>query len=194
MSRNKDLKILEGIKTGDSEILQKFYIDNFNYVKGYILENSGNESDVEDVFQDALLIIHQKLKKNPILLSSSFRTYFYSVCKNLWRNKMRKNIRLSFSEEAELDLEESDVSMTEALENNEKESLYQKHFLKLSDTCKELLHMIFEGKKMKEIAATIGYAEGYTRKKKFECKKNLMVMIEKDPIYQELVDTPEKNI
>ena len=46
---------------------------------------------------------------------------------------------------------------------------------------------------MKDIGIVIGSSEGYARKKKFECKKTLLEMIKKDPIYQELIETSAKN-
>ena len=39
---------------------------------------------------------------------------------------------------------------------------------------------------MAEIAKIMGYSVAYTRKKKFECKKRLLEMIEIDPIFEEL--------
>ncbi|MHA7056062.1 hypothetical protein ACWGOQ_0002510 [Aquimarina sp. M1] len=40
---------------------------------------------------------------------------------------------------------------------------------------------------MKEIANITGYTEGYARKKKFQVKEHLLLMIKKDPVYLELV-------
>lgn len=72
------------------------------------------------------------------------------------------------------------------MEEKEREHLYRKYFLKLSDACRELLQLVFLQKSMKEIAKVTGYSEGYTRKKKFNCKKSLLERIEQDPLYQEL--------
>ncbi len=191
MSNIEDLKILEGIAAGDEGIITRFYKKNLPYIKGYVLQNSGNEQDVEDVFQDALVFVYQKVKTGSLELHSSLRTYFYGVCKNIWRNRLRKNGRQIVTEII-LDLETVDPSVIQEIEDKEREHVYRKHFVKLKDTCKEVLSMVFEGKSMKEISAVTGYSEGYTRKKKFECKKSLIEMIEKDPLYKELQQTPEK--
>ncbi len=192
MSNTKDQKILEGIVAGDEVILKTFYKNNLRYVRGYILKNSGNEADVEDVFQDALVFLYQKLKTDTLELHSSLSTYFYGVCKNIWRNRLRKNRKMVIVDDISEDTEIENPSILKEIEDKEREHVYRKYFINLSGTCREVLTLLFEGNSMKEIAKTTGYSEGYTRKKKFECKKSLIEMIEKDPIYKELQLTPEK--
>ncbi|WP_109434202.1 MULTISPECIES: RNA polymerase sigma factor [Aquimarina] len=192
MSSTEERKILEGIVAGDEVIITTFYKQNLQYVRQYILQNSGNESDVEDVFQDALVLIYQKLKADSLELHSSLRTYFYGVCKNIWRNRLRKNKKMVITEEIPDDAESIPPAVIEYIAQKEQEHVYRKHFLKLSDSCREILQLLFQGKSMKDIATITGYSEGYTRKKKFDCKRSLIQMIEKDPIYQELYLTPEK--
>ena len=44
--------LINGIIKGDTLTLKNFYKDTMVYIQRYILENSGNTEDVEDVFQD----------------------------------------------------------------------------------------------------------------------------------------------
>ncbi|WP_025743415.1 RNA polymerase sigma factor [Aquimarina pacifica] len=194
MNNTEDQKILKGIVAGDEGVLTKFYKDNIKYIRPYILRNSGCEEDVEDVFQDGLVFIYQKLKEDTIKIepSSSFRSYFFGVCKNIWRNRLRKNKRLVVTEDMSDDEEMIDPEVLTDIEDRDREHVYRTHFMNLSDTCREVLNLLFLGKSMKEISETTGYTEGYTRKKKFECKESLLQMIEKDPIYQELHQDSEK--
>ncbi len=192
MSNIEDRKFLEGILSGDEVIIKAFYKKNLSYISGYILKNSGNEADVEDVFQDALILIYQKLKSDSLELHSSLSTYFYGICRNIWRNRLRKNKKMVITEDVVHDEEGIPPEIIEEIAQKEREHVYRKHFLKLSNTCREVLGLLFQGNSMKEIAHITGYSEGYTRKKKFECKKSLIEMIEKDPAYKELQLTPEK--
>ncbi|KAA1242490.1 RNA polymerase sigma factor [Aquimarina sp. RZ0] len=191
-SNTEEHKIIEGIVAGDESVLKIFYKKNYAYIRGYILQNSGDEADAEDVFQDALVLIYQKLSAGSLEFNSSLRTYFYGVCKNMWRNRLRKKKKLVIDDVIVQDSEEVDVSALEEIEHKEKEQLYRKYFLKLSDACKELLELVFSGRNMKEISDITGYSEGYARKKKFDCKRMLIEMIENDPIYRELNVTSEK--
>lgn len=188
----EEQKILEGIVAGDEMTITKFYKKNLPYVRKYILQNLGNEEDVEDVFQDAMIFIYQKLKTDSLEIHSSIRTYFYGVCKNIWRNKVRKNKRLVLTEYLPEDIKIISPAVLKDLECKEQEYIYYKYFLRLSNTCREVLCLLFQGMSMKEIAKITGYSEGYTRKKKFECKRHLIEMIEKDPVYPELQDNPVK--
>ncbi|MDY8138476.1 sigma-70 family RNA polymerase sigma factor [Aquimarina sp. 2201CG5-10] len=193
MNRIEDQEIIEGIVNGDELIIKDFYKNNLHYISSYILQNSGREEDVEDVFQDALVFMYQKLRSGSLEIDgSTLKTYFYAVCKNIWRNRLRKNKKLTFKEDMLTIVESIEDSIIEEIENKEREHLFRKCFLKLNDTCRVVLSLVFEGKSMKEISEKTGYSEGYTRKKKFECKKSLIEMIEKDPMYIEVYLTSEK--
>ncbi len=191
MNNPEDQKILEGIATGNEVIITAFYKNNLPYIRRYILQNSGREEDVEDVFQDALVLIYQKLKENSLELHSSLRTYFYGICKNIWRNRLRKNKKMVITEDDLNTQEIVDAVIIQDLEYRDREHVYRKHFLRLNNTCRELLKLLFLGNSMKDISNITGYSEGYARKKKFDCKKALLEMIEKDPMYQELKITSE---
>ncbi len=183
---DKDRIIIAGIIKGDEVILKKFYRDNFRYIQGYITQNYGNPEDVEDIFQDALVFLYQKLSSGSVEITSSIRTYFYGVCKNMWRNRLRKKKKLIINDVESLQELQMDYTTVDESKNEDQEHLYRKYFLKLSITNKKILQLFFEGKSMKEIATITGYSEGYTRKKKFEAKRQLAAMIEEDPLYRKL--------
>ncbi len=185
--KSNDQRIITGIINGNDKVLNQFYRENIRYIQGYILRNYGNEQDVEDVFQDAMVVLYQKLRSGVLEINVPITTYFYGICKNTWRNRLRKNKRLIIGEEFEVYEKTSyDISVGET-EHKEKEHLYRKHFQNLSADHRKILHLFFEGKSMKEISLIIGCTEGYTRKKKFMAKKKLIKMIEGDPCYGELM-------
>ncbi len=185
-----DIKILEGIAGGDETILKYFYKKNFRGVRKYILANNGTEEDTEDVFQDSLIIIYQKLTKGMIELNCSVHTYFYSICKNVWRNRLRKNDKLEIHDDI-VSISNSIVSdINDDIERGDREHIYRKHFMKLDGKCRSLLSLLFEGKSAREVATALNYSEIYVRKKKFGCKECLLRMIRQDPIYKELILNP----
>jgi len=185
--KSNDQRIITGIINGDEKVLNQFYRENIRYIQGYILRNYGNAQDVEDVFQDAMVVLYQKLKSGVLEIRVPITTYFYGICKNTWRNRRRKNKRLVIEEEFEVYESTSyDISLEE-IEHKEKEHLYRKHFQNLSTDHRKILCLFFEGKSMKEISLIIGCTEGYTRKKKFMAKKKLIKMIEEDPCFGELM-------
>ncbi|MBQ4819726.1 sigma-70 family RNA polymerase sigma factor [Aquimarina sp. MMG016] len=185
MNDIEDQRVLEGIRTGNRAVIKEFYKENFKYIRKYIIQNSGNQEDVEDVFQDAMMILYEKIEFEPLELKASLRTYFFGICKNLWKKRLRRMKKIIISDEV-FTSEEIQEDITTILDTNDREYLYRKYFIQLSDTCQQLLSLVFKNKTTLEIASSMGYSEGYTRKKKFECKKNLIERVEKDPMYDEL--------
>ncbi|WP_350291580.1 sigma-70 family RNA polymerase sigma factor [uncultured Croceitalea sp.] len=186
MSTKKDTEILHGFITGNSLVLREIYSRHFPEVKSYIVKNSGTENDAKDIFQDALVITYQKLKSDSLNLECSLATYIFAVSRNLWMNSLRKR-KKTISVDAVLDISVNlEKGILYEIERQERVSLYQKHFLKLGENCQQVLKHFFLGKKMQEIASLMDYTHAYTRKKKFECKKKLLEMIEADPVYSEL--------
>lgn len=186
MNNNTQNTIINGILSGNHAIIKAFYEKHLPQVKSFILKNSGNESDAEDVFQDAMVFIYEKLESDSLQLTSSLGTYVYSVSKYIWMNKLKRSQKiihhdgiLSFSTSEDADI------VTE-LHTKEKEYVYEKAFLKLGAGCQELLSLFFRGLPMKKIAEQKGCSEAYARKKKYECKNKLEEIIQKDPVFKEL--------
>lgn len=187
---NKDF-IINGILSGDHAIIKAFYEKHLPQVKSYILKNSGSETDAEDVFQDAMVFVYEKLENNSLQLTSSLGTYVYSICRNLWLNKLKRNQK-TVNHEGILSMSKaSDTDIIDQISTNERRYIFQKYFLKLGMGCQELLSLFFEGVSMKDIAIQKGYSETYARKKKFKCKNQLVAMVKKDPIFEEIKINPK---
>ncbi len=178
--------IINGIISGDRTVIKAFYEKHLPQVKSFILKNSGSEADAEDVFQDAMVFVYEKLENKSLKLTSSLGTYVYSVCRNLWMNKLKRSQKMIHHEGILSISAAEDASILDEINEKEKEFVYQKCFLKLGKGCQELLALFFKGIAMKDIAQQKGYSDAYTRKKKFECKNKLEEMIRKDPFFNEL--------
>jgi len=185
---NKD-QIIEGIIRGDQYTLNHFYRKQTDYVGGFILGNQGNLEDVEDTVQEALIELYKKLKFDGLQIKSSISTYFFGMCKNIWLTRLKSKKRLIIRDIKADGKEDVNDSLKNYLEEDEKRHLYLRSFQKLNDENRLVLGLYFDGKSMREIAKTMGFTEGNTRKKKFKAKKKLMEIIEKDPMYRELEHT-----
>lgn len=186
MKNRQESNIVKGFLAGKENVIRLFYERNFQKIKVFIEKNSGTETDAEDVFQEAIIITYQKLRAGSLQLECSLGTYVFAVSRNIWMNTLRKRNKIrSWDKLPEI----SDTMQTTILEDIhtlERLALYQKYFLKLGENCQRLLGFFFSGKRMSEIADSMGYSGGYARKKKFECKKRLIEMVEQDPLYEEL--------
>jgi RNA polymerase sigma factor (sigma-70 family) len=190
MIRYSDEAIIEGLKLRRDDMIKYVYRELYPVVKSMVVSNSGTDEDAEDIFQDALVIVYKKGKDEELVLSSSFKTFFYSICKNIWLQRLGKlkNIHQIFVEiEEPVTLPESITKEMYTVEN-EKIKLYQKHFLGLGDDCQKVLRLFLRKMSLREIAEIMGYkTEKYAKTRKYECKEELKNRILNDPNYLNLI-------
>ena len=192
-------KILNISQNSDQELLKKIKenSDNLGYVYKNCKSNSirfmkkmtskMNEYELEDVFQDAILVLYEKITKGNFELTCSFQTYLNSVCRFQLLNTFNKSeITVDFIENNEDDDDNSELSylnITDSLDviDNTNEPYFQaieKALLKIKEAgghCYELLTLFWYHKKsMNELAETFGYSNAdNTKNQKARCQKRL---------------------
>jgi len=177
--------ILKGIREKDNKVLHYIYQDNYPTIKKHIVNNSGNDQDAKDIFQDAIIIIFNKSRKNDFKLDCDFSTYLYSVCKLLWLKelKKKKDEKSNIEELEELQNYQDDIIGSDGV--SEKYAIYYKYINKLGYDCQKVLRLFYDGVKVNEIANIMGYKnEHIVRSKKFKCKEKLLKWVRKDPNFK----------
>jgi RNA polymerase sigma factor (sigma-70 family) len=184
-----DQEILDGIKRQDSEILLFIYKKNFRSVKHYIENNSGNEKDAEDIFQDVLITLFDKIRLNTLNLHCSFHTYLFSVLKFAWLRQLALKDQKRFSIEDCDDFSNEYLGLTDDLLKTERRNMFLQHFNEISQDCQKIIRLILKGYTITEITKVMGYqSEQHTKNRRFRCKKNLIERILKNPNYKELTN------
>lgn len=183
-------KIIEGFRKNDNVFLEKFYKKHYPMIKTLVNNNKGNDYDAKDIYQEAFIIIYNLIKKNEFYLSCSFKTYLYSICRNLWLGQLyKKKIRKEefIDNERFITIEnEIDVDLEYIL--NFKYKIFKRNFDKLEDECRQILILFLKKMSFKEIANIMGYKnESQARKRKFRCKLSLLKNIKNDQAYLELI-------
>jgi RNA polymerase sigma factor (sigma-70 family) len=181
-------EIIEGIKERDSRILDHIYENYIHLITDLVRQNSGTNEDAKDIYQDAILIIYQRVRKNELKLNCTFGTYIYSVCRLLWlKNLEKKKTERKYLDEKSNYIELDD-NLLDIFEKNDRQKLYQYHFNKLSFKCQKILELSLAGISANEIARILNFkSEVYVRKRKHICKENLVSKIKMDHRYRELV-------
>jgi RNA polymerase sigma factor (sigma-70 family) len=187
-----DKAILEGLREQKKGCIEYLYREFFPVVRSIVVRNSGNQQDVEDVFQDALVILYKRCKNNDFMLNSSLKTYFYAVGKNIWLQRLERKYQLRYQadfevNESEIRYESEDFGLRE--DNLERMRLYREHFYALGPDCQKLLKLFFSKKSMRDIAMILGYKdEKYAKFRKYLCKNMLANRIKDDPRCREYFD------
>jgi RNA polymerase sigma factor (sigma-70 family) len=83
-----DREVVLGILNNSEEALNKLYIGYYPMVLQFILNNSGDEADAKDVYQEAIIVLYDKIKSGSFELSSKLKTYLYSVSRRIWLKKL----------------------------------------------------------------------------------------------------------
>ncbi len=188
MTKYKVEDIIEGIRQNDVKILTYVYNTFYPQIKFLIINNSGSEDDAQDIFQEAIVVIYRKLTQNQLKISCTFKTYLYSVCRLLWLKQLEKT-----KNKKEISIERNDyIEIADTTEDfgdkAERNKLYQEYLIKLSKDCRKVLEMSFDKVPYKKIAVIMGYkSDKYAKKRKYQCKEQLIKNIKNDPKYKELL-------
>ena len=178
-----DLQIIEAIRKGNrSTYLNMLYKRTLPKVKNYIKKNGGLQEDVEDIFQDAVIIFVQKVKDRTFDEQYEIDGFIYTVSRNLWINKAKTNKRSVLQNEFE-EQKEDKVDQLNYLINEEKSSIVNQILKELGEACYELMQLtLIKELSLKEVALELGYANDNVAKTyNYRCKKKLMKLVEDTP-------------
>jgi RNA polymerase sigma factor (sigma-70 family) len=172
-----DEQILDKLRKGEEKMLVFLYKRNYEPVRSYVARNSGMLADAEDVLQESLVILWQKIQSGNFELSSKLDTFIYAIAKNLWMKELRKTSRMTSTDFGSDDPPEAEDA--EAEPADDKAAVLAKYMGKLGETCRELLSLFyFEQWDMEQIAEKMHFANAQTAKaKKYQCKKKLEELI-----------------
>ena len=183
--RISDIKIIEGIKAQDENILVWLYDNYFQTVKNHIIKNSGKPDDVPDIFQDTIIILYKQITDDKINLTSDLKGYFFGIARNLWNAELRKHNKTT-TIEPEFDI--ADETSFEEYEDPMFERILSRAFQKLKPDCRMILTLYADGHSFQEIATSMHLKnEDNARRKKYLCKETLMELVKADPEYQEFL-------
>ncbi|MFO8129663.1 MAG: sigma-70 family RNA polymerase sigma factor [Bacteroidales bacterium] len=179
--------LLEGIRLNDTDTLEYIYKKFYPSIKNFIILNSGTEEDSKDIFQESIIVIYRRLKtQKDFTISCSFKTYMYSISRNLWLKELEKRKTEQAKIKNTEEFESTNCEIQDPVSNPKEEryKLYQNHFLSLSKDCQQVLRLFMDKVSLKEIAKIMGYtSEKYAKKRKYQCKEILVKRIKNDPYY-----------
>jgi RNA polymerase sigma factor (sigma-70 family) len=177
-----DTEILLGLKENNAPVIRYVYIEMFQVIRNFIVNNSGSENDAEDIFQDTLVILYTKITREKFVLSSSLKTFLFSVSRNLWLQRLELRKRCMAAKSAEAESYQDNETLDAELMHMEKINLLQKYLLAMDKECQRLLRLFLQKLSLKEITEMLGFSSpDYTKFRKYQCKNRLKKQIMEDP-------------
>lgn len=191
MSQSKihpDQIYIEGLAANDSAVIESIYKKFVPKVVSYVMNNSGDRDQAQDVVQEIMILLFNQAKANVLQLSCPFDAYFFLLCKRKWLNELKKtsNKGVTINEDAASINESANELVDQAEEFEEKQQLFDIMFQKLGDKCQELLKLSFTIKSMEEVAEKLNVTYGYVRKKKSLCIGQLTEWIQESKNFKSL--------
>ena len=181
--RYTDLEIIDALKKRDNRVVQYITEKYLPMIVYMVKKMSGHRHNVEDIFQEALIIIITKIDKDEFVLEAKFSTYLYAVCKNLRFVQLRRQ-RVEDEIFKPLDDIELYPDFSDRSTRELQRELFLHYYNQLNDICRKTLRLYWLDMTTKEIAKSLNSTEINIRKRKYLCKKKLVerIMENKDDI------------
>ncbi len=169
-----DLALLNDLKGENNHSFGQLYRDYFSLVNRFVINNSGQTEDAEDLFQDTMVVLIEKLRQDNFELTASLKTYIMAIAKNLWLKKLRSPKKIvEFSELLEQQYFE-EINLAIEAEKSYWDRL-QNYLHQITDHCKGLIHdMFFQQKKIEQIQKEYGYSSKQNaQNQKYKCVEQI---------------------
>lgn len=176
-----DINIIDGVRNQDDKILNWLYDHYFPSVRNHVLNNSGSDEDVSDVFQDTIIVLYNQITEDNLALATDLKGYFFGIARNVWSAHLRKKQKTI---ELEIDIadEEDDEEQYDLI----LERIISRVFKKLKPDHQMVMNLFAEGYSYEDIAVKMDLKnEINARRKKYVCKEALLELVKEDPEYQE---------
>lgn len=175
MHIEKDPELIIRLLSNDpktvNQALTAIYHHNFKQVRKFVLANSGADEDARDIFQEGMMIFYFNLLSKKFGQRSAISTYIFSICRNLWLQRLRKEPGEAIApEDAVMFPEKTSEVNSSVLTNILKE---------LKEECTQLLTgFYFHDKSIKDLMIEFSLgSEQAAKNKKLRCMEYLIRII-----------------
>lgn len=172
-----DFEIIEALKRDNIDSpVSMLYQEYYAGIEEFVTFRGGMPEDAADLFQEALLILVEKVRSGKFRGESGLKTFLYGIVRNLWLMELRTRDRRKKREEFFTDNEPlvEDPGFGKRASTN-----IQALFDQIGPVCKSiLLGFYYENKPMKVLLEEFDFkTEQVLRNKKASCMKKLKELI-----------------
>lgn len=183
--------ITELLKADINSPVSYMYEHYFEAVMLDIRTNGGNDQDAADIFQEAILILIDKIKSGKFRGDSNIRTFLLGIARNLWLHEKRSRSRRSGRETQFASLEEPETSIPDRSFSVDETKIIRALFEQVGDICARILQGVYYEKiPMKDLLRRFDYEnEQVLRNRKSRCMKKLKTLLAGNPLLLEQAKT-----
>ena len=166
--------IIHGILSGNQTTFDELYEVEFPKIVRLVTKNSGTLDEAKDIFQDALVVLIEKVHRKELDLTCSISTYLYSICRNIWFEQLRKVKNVISLNDSYSHLESTITFMIDETVPDAFERV-SKAIETLGAPCRQLLECYYyENFSWADIADLLGYTSAASaRNQKYKCLERI---------------------
>lgn len=155
------------------------YEANRKPIRAFIIRNSGTVDDADDLLQEAVIVLWERVRSNRFEYNARLSTFIYATVKNMW---LRRLARIRRESPADIETQTGrieDASALDIMVESEEARIIHEALANLGEPCKTLLILYYwEEQTMEQIAVALHFANANTAKsKKYQCKKLLQKLL-----------------
>jgi len=175
-----DDELIEGVRRGENWALDVLYKRHFGLVQKFIVNNSGSRDEAQDIYQEAMIVLCEKLADHTFQLQCAVSTFLYSVSRRLWLKHLRDEGRKGLvREEHDMISEDAGLLADGFLETEARLKQMEEGMKLLGEPCATILKDYYAANmSMEAIAEKFGYTNADNAKnQKYKCLQRLKKMI-----------------
>ena len=185
-----DLQIIRDIQGNDerskTRALKFLYARYYKMAFKIVTKRGGTEKDTEDVFQEAMVILYENIRRKEFKANSAISTYLYSIIRNCWYHKRMLLKTLKQTEKSFIRFNSENIVYSRKIDSNHlelKEIMFDNLLDHMGSTCKMILQLFYyEKRSVKEIKNIMGYSTEQSAKvQKYKCMLKLMKFLVDKP-------------
>jgi RNA polymerase sigma factor (sigma-70 family) len=176
----EDSQIVSNLKKRDNAAFNLLYTFYYPTIEHFVRKNSGTVADAQDVFQETIIVLLDKVPKKDFILTSSIKTYIFAVASNIWLKRLREARKFSGIDSQYESLQDFSLREWEQKEDQKSQrNVIQRIFHKITRHCFIFLTKTFiTGASRDQLIAELGYKNSHTfDNQKYKCleqaRKNL---------------------
>ena len=166
--------LLEGLAASDRTAIETLYKLHFKTVQALVVSNNGTADDAKDIFQEAMVVLYEKVSGGSFELNCQLKTYLYAVSRRLWLRRLQQQARYLLSD-TETDHAAVEEDLDAHLQRDREFRLMETAISRIGEPCRSLLEAFYIHKQgMQEIADAFGYTNADNAKnQKYKCLMRL---------------------
>jgi RNA polymerase sigma factor (sigma-70 family) len=171
-----DEEFIEGLRSGNNEVLKALYKKHFQLVLKFIVNNNGTQEAAQDIYQECIIVLYENAQDPGFQLHCQLQTYIYSVARRLWLKQLKKAGKtFLMKEDEEMDLVDVSEDFTQHLQKESDLEKLSTSMSQLGEPCQSLIRDFYVNRlSMDEISAKFGYTNADNAKnQKYKCLQRL---------------------